>query len=48
MVSATTLTLRREDVAYARAEAIVDAAAESKLAANSLKAILQVLHELFE
>src|SRR5689334_14663802 len=33
VVPATTLALRREDVAYARAEAIVDAAAESKAVA---------------
>jgi len=41
-----TVVLRREDAAYTRPEVLVDVAAQSELAARSLKTILRILRDL--
>jgi transcriptional regulator with GAF, ATPase, and Fis domain len=45
-VPGSTVILRRQDAAYTRPEAMLDAAAQSECVARSLKAILRVSHEM--
>jgi transcriptional regulator with GAF, ATPase, and Fis domain len=46
VVCGETVVLRREDAAYTRPEVLVDVAAQSELAARSLKTILRILRDL--